>query len=149
VDVKNRSKHFKDGFLSSDDEDNTVDKFDNFGHNSLVDIPFIEVIRRERGQRININMVDPQNQNNHKLFKMYIANEDFQRMSELVQSHRDIIMMIDGASSNNPGQSGAGIAFFGRKVANSNSKTVNNESIIDISGSEPSSSIFDILVAEK
>ena len=146
--VKNRSKIYLETFLSSDEEEMGED-LDMIGNKKLEDNQFIKIIRRRNGMRINYNMIHPRDHTKKSLFKFYLSNAEYERMSDLVKSHRDILIFIDGSSRGNPGRAGAGIGFFGRKIQRMDPQIEETVDIIDISDNSPSDNIFDILANEK
>ncbi|CAI2362221.1 unnamed protein product [Moneuplotes crassus] len=146
--VRYRSKKLKEKFLSSDEED-CSDDLDLIGNKRVEDNEFIQVIKRKRGIRVNYNMIHPRDKNKHQLFKFYITNQDYDRMSQLIQSHRDILIFIDGSSRGNPGRAGAGISFFGRKANDFVPEIDSHNQIIDITDNSGTDNIFDILANER
>ena len=125
------------------------DDIELIGNKKIEDNPFIQVIRRARGMRINYNMIHPQDKNKKKLFKFYLSNDDYEQMSSLIKSHRDILIFLDGSSRGNPGRAGAGISFFGRKIKEAIPVHEQVSDIIDITEDTGSDNIFDILANEK
>lgn len=147
--MKSRSKIYQNGFISSEDDED-IDDLDLVGTKKIEDNSFIQVVQREKGRRINLQMVHPKDPKSINLFKFYLKNEDYDQMMGLIRSHRDIIIFIDGSSRNNPGKAGAGISFFGRKTFDHKSQISENNPIVDISADGSGyDSIFDILATER
>ena len=70
----------------------------------MENIPAIKIIRRQKGTRINLKLPDSKDENKEKFLKFYITNQDLERMTEIVNTHKDIIVMMDGSSKANPGK---------------------------------------------
>ena len=153
ITVVNRSKTLKDGFISSDEE-GQVSGIDTLGERKIEDNVFIEIVNREQGQRINLKIPHPKDQNKDKIFKLYITHEDHKYMLDKLNTHTDVIVMIDGWSKSNPGKAGSGICFFGRKTHETNNNNFgslkDNTQIVDITDNTRSEdNIFDILEREQ
>ena len=108
ITVTNRSKIYKNEIFS-DDEEAPPDELELVGSENMENLDFMQVIHREKGTRINLVLPHPKNQLNEKHVKFYLKNSDYDTMVQKLRSHKDVIIMIDGSSKNNPGMSGIGI----------------------------------------